>query len=214
MLDWSVNVLGDLEKRLKKAKKELEKWRTVPISDLSVAREAVWSYKVDRLEEQIDVYWKQRAHVNWLQFGDRNTRFFHNACSARRRRNRIGRLMWEDGSWMENEGEKKEFISNYFLQLFSSSALADEDQMQQIINAVQPCVTPIMNESLTREFTEAEIKQALFDIGDLKTPGPDGLPAIFYKNFWDVVGGQLTKEVLGVLRGGRILMGGMIQSLL
>ena len=122
--------------------------------------------------------------------------------------------MWEDGSWMENEGEKKEFISNYFLQLFSSSALADEDQMQQIINVVQPCVTPIMNESLTREFTEAEIKQALFDIGDLKTPGPDGLPAIFYKNFWDVVGGQLTKEVLGVLRGGRILMGGMIQSLL
>ena len=59
-----------------------------------------------------------------------------------------------------------------------------------------------MNESLTREFTEAEIKQALFDIGDLKTPGPDGLPAIFYKNFWDVVGGQLTKEVLGVLREG------------
>jgi hypothetical protein len=25
--DWSRNVLGDLEKRLKKAKKELEKWR-------------------------------------------------------------------------------------------------------------------------------------------------------------------------------------------
>ena len=58
LLDWSVNVLGDLEKRLKKAKKELEKWRTVPISDLSVAREAVWSHKVDRLEEQIDLYWK------------------------------------------------------------------------------------------------------------------------------------------------------------
>jgi hypothetical protein len=31
--DWSVNVLGDLEKRLKKAKKELERWRREPISD-------------------------------------------------------------------------------------------------------------------------------------------------------------------------------------
>ena len=30
--DWSVNVLGDLEKRLKKAKKELEKWRREPIN--------------------------------------------------------------------------------------------------------------------------------------------------------------------------------------
>lgn len=94
--DWSVNVLGDLGKRLRKAKKELEKWRKEPISDLSVSREAVWSFKVDRLEEQIDIYWKQRAHTNWLHLGDRNTAFFHNACSSRRR-NRIGRLQKENG---------------------------------------------------------------------------------------------------------------------
>ena len=37
---WSVNVLGDLEKRLRKAK-ELEGWRREPISDVSVGREAV-----------------------------------------------------------------------------------------------------------------------------------------------------------------------------
>lgn len=54
--DWSVNVLGDLEKWLRKAKKELEQWRRAPISDTSVNREAVRSFKVDRLEEQIDLY--------------------------------------------------------------------------------------------------------------------------------------------------------------
>ena len=70
MKDWSVSVLGDLEKSLKKAKKDMERWRREPISDESVRREAAWSYKVDRLEEQIDLYWRQRAHVNWLQFGD------------------------------------------------------------------------------------------------------------------------------------------------
>lgn len=37
--EWSVNVLGDLEKRLKKTK-ELEKWRREPISHLSMNREA------------------------------------------------------------------------------------------------------------------------------------------------------------------------------
>lgn len=84
----SVNVLGDLEKRLKKAKEELEKWRREPISYFSVDKEAVWIFKVDRLEEQIYLYWRQRAHANWLRFGDRNTTFFHNACTTRRRRNR------------------------------------------------------------------------------------------------------------------------------
>jgi hypothetical protein len=42
--EWSINVLGDLEKILKKAKKELEKWRKEHISDVSVSREAVWSF--------------------------------------------------------------------------------------------------------------------------------------------------------------------------
>jgi hypothetical protein len=105
--DWSANVLGDLEKRLRKAKKELERWRREPISDTSVGREAVWSFKVDRLEEQIDMYRKQRAHVDWLHFGDCNMTYFHNACSNRRRENRIGLLLRDDGSWVEGEEEKR-----------------------------------------------------------------------------------------------------------
>jgi hypothetical protein len=118
--DWSANVLGDLEKQVRKAKKELERWRK-SISDVLVGREAVWSFKVDRWEEQIDMYWKQRAHVDWLHFGVRNTTYLHNACSTRRRRNRIGRLLRDDGSWVEGEEETKNFISNYFTQLFRSS---------------------------------------------------------------------------------------------
>lgn len=83
LIKWSVNVVGDLEKRLKKAKKEVEKWRRASISDESVRRKAMWCFKVDKLEEQIDLYWRQQAHINWLQFGDQNTTYFHNACSMR-----------------------------------------------------------------------------------------------------------------------------------
>ena len=44
---------------MRKAKKELERWMRELISDLSTSHESVWSFKVDRLEEQIDLYWKQ-----------------------------------------------------------------------------------------------------------------------------------------------------------
>jgi hypothetical protein len=65
-------------------------------------------------------------------------------------------------------------------------------------------VTEEMDNSLLREFTEEEVCEALDSIGDLKAPGPDGMPAIFYKKHWEVVGPQVIKEVLGVLNGGPI----------
>jgi hypothetical protein len=40
-----------------------------------------------------------------------------------------------------------------------------------------------MNDVLLAPFSAEEVKKALFDIGDLKAPGPDGLHAIFYKRF-------------------------------
>jgi hypothetical protein len=82
--DWSTNVLGDLEKRLKKAKWELEGCRRMIISQEIVTKEAVLRFKVDRIEEQIDIFWRQRDHVNWLSKGDRNTAFFHQCCKERR----------------------------------------------------------------------------------------------------------------------------------
>ena len=85
---------------------------------------------MDRLEEQIDLYWRQRAHTNWLRFGDRNTTFFHNACSNRRRRNRMGKLQKENGGWAVEELEKQELVTNYFLQLFSTSVAPGEEQLR------------------------------------------------------------------------------------
>jgi hypothetical protein len=36
---------------------------------------------------------------------------------------------------------------------------------------------------LRKEFSDEEIKLALDSIGNLKAPGDDGMPAVFYKNF-------------------------------
>ena len=158
-------------------------------------------FKLERLENQVDMYWRQRAHVRWFQERDRNTSFFHAVCKERRKRNRIGKLRKDDGSWVEGEEEKKTFIANYFLDLFRTRG----DQVsQQILNAVEAKVTEPMNDSLLKDFTADEVRRALDNIGDLKTPGPDGMSAIFYKKFWDIIGDQIVMEVLGVLNGGPV----------
>jgi hypothetical protein len=49
---------------------------------------------------------------------------------------------------------------------------------------------------LMAPYTREEVKEALFDIGDLKALEPDGLHVIFYKRFWHIIGEDLTGEVL------------------
>ena len=64
-----------------------------------------------------------------------------------------------------------------------------------------------MNLSLNMEYSDHEIKQALDSMGDLKAPGADGMPALFYKQLWETVGDYVIREVKSLLAGGEMLQG-------
>lgn len=100
----------------------------------------------------------------------------HAVCSERKRRNFIGRPKKGDGGWEEGEEGKREIISNYFAEIFKSNGLSN---FQSLLDNVPTLVTQGMSETLLKEFTREEIKLALDSIGDLKAPGPDGLPSDF-----------------------------------
>ena len=104
-------------------------------------------------------------------------KFFHAVAAERRKRNHIKRLRREDGTVVEKEA-MKEVVTNYFLNLFTSHA---GTRMGELLSQVESRVTPQMNESLNLPFSKKEVIDALESIGDLKAPGPDGMPSIFYK---------------------------------
>ncbi|KAH1114679.1 hypothetical protein J1N35_008057 [Gossypium stocksii] len=51
--------------------------------------------------EKDECYWEQRARLNWLKFGDKNTTFFHSQATQRQRKNLIHKLQSENGSETE-----------------------------------------------------------------------------------------------------------------
>ena len=83
--------------------------------------------------------------------------------------------------------------SDYFHTLFHASA---GDQMEKCLDAVPSRVTEDMLMVLSSESTAEEVKVALFQMGPIKAPGPDGMNAFFYKNFWHIVGDDVVFAVL------------------
>ncbi|WVZ93196.1 hypothetical protein U9M48_039196 [Paspalum notatum var. saurae] len=47
-------------------------------------------------------------------------------------------------------------------------------------------VTEEENNFLVPPFTEKEVKEAVFQMEQNKSPGPDGFPVEFYQVFWDI----------------------------
>ena len=61
-----------------------------------------------------------------------------------------------------------------------------------------------MNATLIAPFREDEVKEALKQMAPLKTPGPDGMPPLFYQHFYGVVDNDVTNSVLSWFNLGTI----------
>lgn len=56
-----------------------------------------------------------------------------------------------------------------------------------------------MNLSLNMPFSSVEVNQALSQMSPLKSPGPDGFPAVFFHRYWDILGADVSSCVLNFL---------------
>ncbi|XP_060972642.1 uncharacterized protein LOC133038492 [Cannabis sativa] len=77
-----------------------------------------------------------------------------------------------------------------------------QEALQQVLHAIPTTVTAEMNYSLLRPFSDKEVLDALHSMSPDKSPGSDGMSAMFYQHYWDHVGTDFTAVVLGVLNEG------------
>jgi hypothetical protein len=124
-----------------------------------------------------EMLWLQRSCIDWLREGDRNTKFFHQKAVWRARRNKITKLRDSDGVTQTVPTEMQRMAVSYFKSLYTRNPSLDSTPITSLIPEQ---ISEEMNESLCKDFTDEEISDALFQIGPIKAPGPDGFPARFY----------------------------------
>ncbi|KAM6589756.1 hypothetical protein CsatA_012361 [Cannabis sativa] len=59
--------------------------------------------KLNDLLSREECYWKLRSRADWLALGDRNTKYFHNKATGRKKKNVIVEIMTEDGRRLSTE---------------------------------------------------------------------------------------------------------------
>lgn len=128
--------------------------------------------------------WRRRSSstgvmfIGWSQVIEIQS--FHNRASQRFRQNKISKLQNSYKTLVSSDDKVLAMVVDYYSKLFTSSELADIEEVVQYIRQV---VTEEMNRNLIRTFSRDEVEVALKQMTPLKVPKPNGMPPIFSRNF-------------------------------
>ena len=87
---------------------------------------------------------------------------------------------------IEGQENLKVFITNYYKDLFGSSQRNNFSLDESQINDI-PQINEEENKLLIEEFTEKEVREAIFQMKHNKPPGPDDFSTEFYQVFWSLI---------------------------
>ncbi|KAL4386352.1 hypothetical protein GQ457_09G013800 [Hibiscus cannabinus] len=118
--------------------------------------------------DQEELLWKQKSRSDWISFGDRNTSYFHKKAITNRRRNHITSLQLESGEWCSDEDALCDAVAFFFQKLYLSDDYVPEKF------PLLGCFPSLLDDDmhlLELMPTDVEIKDSLFAMASLKSPG-------------------------------------------
>ena len=136
--------------------------------------------------------WRQKSRETWLRDGDCNTKFFHISAVLHRQKNSIDALRGKDGIWLVDLSDIREHVVSNFQQLFTEEEACCPLDLENLINS---SISMVKNAHLCQLPSPDEIRDTVFSMQSLKSPGPDGLSPLFYKKYWHIVGQSVTTAI-------------------
>ncbi|GJS35285.1 RNA-directed DNA polymerase, eukaryota [Tanacetum coccineum] len=132
----------------------------------------------------------QKSKIKWAIEGDENSKFFHGIINKKRSQLSI-RGVFVEGTWCTDPSIVKEAFKNHF-----------EVRFQQPCHDRLKLNAPFHNrlssdqvDELDRAVSRDEIRRAVWNCGENKSPGPDGYTFEFFRKYWSLVGADFCDAV-------------------
>ncbi|KAL8463730.1 hypothetical protein ACS0TY_034404 [Phlomoides rotata] len=145
----------------------------------------------------------QKAKGNYLNLGDRNTKFFHRMVKRNAAKNHIHSITKSDGTLTSSHLELAKAFTEYYEELFGTVVPCSPTNPNVFLEGYR--LSEADASVLIRPVLHTDVKEALFAIDDDKAPGPDGYSSHFFKKSWNIVGEHVTDAVLEFFNNGKIL---------
>lgn len=92
-------------------------------------------------------------------------------------------------------------FAKFYENLYSEIPTYSKTQ-NELLSDFRKKASPEKKEEADSEITKEDLKKALFQLPNDKSPGKDGLPVDFYKCFWDVIGDEFHTVCIKALETG------------
>ncbi|GKV51184.1 hypothetical protein SLEP1_g57855 [Rubroshorea leprosula] len=159
---WNKEVFGHIDRKLEEIRDEIKKL------DDKAENGVLSASEIEQRQTCFQQFWEwssrkdsllfQKSRQKWQQEGDANSKFFHGCIAKRRKSNGIDGIM-KNNVWIGEASEVKKFIKEYYELKFHD----DEWNRPNIEFNEWKQLSSMENNWLTAQFTEEEIKEAVWN---------------------------------------------------
>ena len=132
-----------------------------------------------------------KSRIQWLEEGEKPTRYFLKLEIKRLKVNSFSSLLNENGKEITDHEGMKNILISFYSNLFGKEELdlqIQDDLLKNVTKALNSQSSTMCNGYLTLE----ELTNALNSLPSRKSPGSDGLTLEFYRKFWQILGNELV----------------------
>nr|GEW24874.1 RNA-directed DNA polymerase, eukaryota [Tanacetum cinerariifolium] len=132
----------------------------------------------------------QKSKIRWAIEGDENLKFFHGIINKKRSQLSI-RGVFVNGDWNTDPKVVKDVFKDHFATRFKQHAHGRLKLNISFLNQLSTYQVANMDRTVSRD----EIRVAVWNCGENKSPGPDRYTFKFFRRYWRFIGSDLYSAV-------------------
>ncbi|KAK3731911.1 hypothetical protein QZH41_016956, partial [Actinostola sp. cb2023] len=134
---------------------------------------------------------KIRSRVQWIEQGEKPTKYFYNLEKQRAKTNSMDSVRDDNDNEVTDPNTIKTVVTDFYTNLYKKDMI-DMNEQNQLLTNLSRKLNRTESQQCEGDLSLEEATNAIQEAKNGKSPGKDGLPPEFYKRFWDKLGPELV----------------------